>query len=135
MVIIKECKMKKISIFCTVVIFSILLSYILFLKSKNAGLQRSLNLAEAVLSGIYIVEGLEKYQDDFGAIPDSLNELVPKYITRVHEPKWGEKWKYYPSEDKKSYILELKCKYSNDYLNYDSEFDRWMNNPLIDSEL
>ena len=64
------------------------------------------NIQNSQSRAVPIIKALEKYKDDRGRYPDSLAELVPKYIVQIDPPTAGDgKWRYRTLKDVLSYSL------------------------------
>ena len=72
--------------------------------------------------GLSIVEALEKYNKDFGAYPDNLTFLTPKYLPQIPKTSKGKDFEYVKSNSSyRLYFLEYWARYE-----YTSETKRWI---------
>jgi hypothetical protein len=78
-------------------------------------------------AGDKIVAALEGYKTDRGHYPDHLDELVPKYISAIKPPGYGQKkWDYNHLATPDSFGLYMwgRKAYQDGYL-YNSERKQW----------
>lgn len=54
-----------------------------------------------------IMNSLQAYFDDHGKYPDSLSDLVPKYLDRIKPPKRGQTGWLYSRAEKGNFSLEI----------------------------
>ena len=57
-------------------------------------------------NGARIVQAVEAFAASSARVPDSLAELVPKYLNSVPEPRWGDDaWEYTVDKDGRGFFL------------------------------
>lgn len=82
------------------------------------------------IQGNEIVDALERYFAENKRYPDSLDKLVPKYLTKIPRPKWGQGWRYISGGE--SFFIETGYKDilgGNEYypsLQYFIEIHEWL---------
>ena len=74
--------------------------------------------------GNEIIVSLDKYKKDNGQYTESLSELLPSYLSEIHDPLWGDKeWSYEtPSNDE---FLLVVFKNKGGYLGYKKSSGWW----------
>jgi hypothetical protein len=85
------------------------------------------SVAEDERIGDRIVSAVEMYKAETHTYPDSLSELVPRYMSNIQPPRYGKKeWKYIHYPDKHAFALFMYGKkvFSDGYW-YDSDKGRW----------
>jgi len=82
------------------------LGILLFVLPAVGCAPRKWDLGKTKQAGNAVVQGVEKYHADQGSFPAQLDDLCPKYLTEIPEPRWGlGKWEY--KADKKGFDLRV----------------------------
>jgi len=78
-------------------------------------------------TGDQIIAALEKYKAEQGFYPDTLNQLVPTYLGKITQPRYGEKrWDYIHYCKNDSFGLAMwGQELSDDGFVYSSERRKW----------
>ena len=75
-----------------------------FILAKTGARQ----IAETKQRGNQILEALAQYKTEKGCYPEILNELIPRYLSEIKQPVWGnKKWDYKIFENSESYELSV----------------------------
>ena len=88
--------MTLIEIMVVLVILGLIASFIGFNVFSNL---KSAQLKSASLDLKGISNGVDLYHVETGQWPDSLGQLVPKYLKEVHKDPWGSEYLYVRSGD------------------------------------
>ena len=88
--------MTLIEIMVVLVILGLIASFIGFNVFSNL---KSAQVKSAGLDLKGISNGVDLYHVETGQWPDSLNQLVPKYLKEVHKDPWGSDYLYVRSGD------------------------------------
>lgn len=78
-------------------------------------------------TGNEIAGALGKYKGEHGHYPEQLSDLVPKYISEIKPPRYGEKkWIYVKYRDKGTFALFMwgAKAYQDGYM-YDPDKNEW----------
>ncbi len=78
---------------------------------------------EGVETGQAIIEAIERYYQDTGIYPDSLNDLIPMYLERIPETSNGHGFAYDLYDD--WYILKFPFTRRNRVCGYSPGLDDW----------
>ncbi len=99
------------------------------------------NIARTKKRGSVVIKAIEFYRQNHASLPASLDELKPKYIKKMHNPKIGnQKWFYHiMSNDNTSYYLDVESQYNGEslfnpnpeLLRYTSTSKKWS---LVDND-
>jgi hypothetical protein len=77
---------------------------------------------KSIRIGNDLIEALNTYRSDNARYPASLDELMPKYSTKIKQPPWGaRKWGYYTSADNaEKFVLSVRSTKTDTDPHYDS---------------
>jgi hypothetical protein len=114
--------------FPVLILACLLLLYAIFIEPSPE--ERAGARAETMIIGGDIINVLETYHSEHGRYPNTLDDLIPKYITQIKPPLWGETgWLY--KRHKKDFVLEVGYEFGDgDYLYpvifYSSSHGSWI---------
>ncbi len=91
--------------FLVLILACLLLLYAIFFIEASPRVPAGAD-AETMKIGGDIINALETYHSEHGRYPNTLDDLIPKYITQIKPPPWGETgWLY--KRHKKDFVLEV----------------------------
>jgi len=84
------------------------------------------SVSEVKKQGNNIIQAIEKYEEDNGTLPNSLNDLTPKYMNTIPTPRWGNKeWKYHNKNGTEYGLNVSKGKHEYPIIFYESSSASW----------
>jgi len=123
------CKIFIFISFPVLILACLLLLYAIFIEPSPE--ERARAEAETMIIGSDIINALETYHSEHGRYPNTLDDLIPKYVTQIKQPLWGETgWLY--KRHKKDFVLKVGYEFGDgtDYLYpvrfYDSSHGSWI---------
>ena len=108
-------------------ILALFLVYIFVLGLGGCSKWSDEKVDESKKRGDRIIAALENYRNEHSAYPNSLNDLMPKYLKSIEPPVAGNcKWRYDTYEDGKAFRLIFEDETPDEPTGwYDSKKERW----------
>ena len=117
-------------VFLIIVLIAVLLVSLALVSSKFKNHDYTLKVLQTKINGYSIVVALEKYKNDNGKYPTTLNLLVPDYLQGIRPPMMGPKeWIYSGKSDGQVFHIRAETSLSEGALDYDSDGGFWYHGP------
>ena len=123
-------KTNKIFLFLSIVLILVLLAGSALVSAKFSNYDYTLSVLQTKINGYSIIVALEKYKNDNGKYPSSLDLLVPDYLQGIRPPMMGPKeWIYYEDSDGQVFYIRAETNLSEGALDYESDMGFWYHGP------
>lgn len=123
-------KVNKKTLYLSVFLILVLLVSSVLVAAKFRNYDYTLRVLQTKINGYSIIVALEKYKNDNGKYPSSLDLLVPDYLQGIWPPIMGPKeWIYYEDSDGQVFHIRAETNLSEGALDYESDIGFWYHGP------